>query len=510
MLDRIHDTIVAVSSPSGRGAVGIVRLDGPEALAVAETFCLPADQPRKFNRIGDVPASSRIEGRVVLDSDLPVPAVFYVFKAPRSYTRHHLIEIHTIGSFALLNLVVARAIQAGARQAEPGEFTARAFLNGAMDLSEAEAVAGVIQAGSDRALSAARRVRSGLLGRRVSSVAEALTELLALVEADIDFADEPIEFISPQEISHRLGKLDAMLAELAGTALCAERVSPLPRVLLIGRPNAGKSALMNALTGLPRSLCSPLPGTTRDVLSAPVHFGDLEALLLDSAGMDENDAPADPVAAAAKDATLAEAVHADVLLLVCDARLAPDFEMWRTVRDAAKSPVVVVLNKVDLLDHMSQCAVDQQWRAALRSWLEHEPEGSIRDEVPIRWISALHGHGLDELRATVATTLGDPPPDRGTPVGPEAARQNLAVSPDATAGWATLLMTRRQLDAIAEARDAIGRAAGLTRSLRQTSDGAELLAFELREALNAIGAITGTVAPDDLLGRIFANFCIGK
>lgn len=486
MLDHTNDTIVAVSSPPGTGAVGVVRLDGPDTLTVADRFC----HARGHATIGDVPLSSRVEGDVALDDGLLLPAVLHVFKAPRSYTRNHLVEIRVPGGQALIDLVVERATRAGARRAEPGEFTARAFLNGAMSLDEAEAVAGVIQAGSDRALSAARRARDGALTRRIEPVSAGLTDLAALVEADIDFADEPIEFIAPAQLVRRMCELDDALARLEGDTMCAERVSPLPRVLLFGRPNAGKSTLMNALAGMPRSLCSPLPGTTRDVLAAHVRLGEVEAMLLDAAGVDVNGDAIDDIAAAARSLSLAEAGSVDVVALVVDAGSAADLALLRTLSDATVATIVLVLNKIDAIDDARQRTIVREWRAALSSWRGdvHEPSDARR--VVVVRVSALRGDGLDEMRRTLAEALGPCPAD--------------------TMSAATILLTQRQLDAVSNARLAIGRAVTMSQSLRHTSDGAELLAFELREALDALGCVTGAVTPDDLLGHVFARFCIGK
>ena len=213
MLDRLDDTIVAISSPPGSGPLGIVRLSGPEALPITDRMARTVTGKLLANR----PGSTRIPGDVLPGDDVSLPAEFYVFRAPRSYTRQDLIEIHTVGSPAALELVRRRALELGALAAEPGEFTARAFLSGAMDLAKAEAVAGVIRAQSDTQLRAARRMMDGALSRRTVETRNELAELVALVEADIDFAEEPIDFITPTAVRDRLetirDRLDALLDE---------------------------------------------------------------------------------------------------------------------------------------------------------------------------------------------------------------------------------------------------------------------------------------------------------
>ncbi|MCC7291321.1 MAG: 50S ribosome-binding GTPase [Phycisphaerales bacterium] len=533
MLDRTGDTIVAISSAPGAAPRGIVRVDGPAAVEVAERMIRLEDG----RGLATIPGHQRVFGSVCFDADLAAPAVCYVFRAPRSYTRNDLIEIHTAGAPALLRMIVRRAVECSARQSEPGEFTARAFLNGAMDLSRAEAVAGVIRARDDRQLAAARQLRSGRLARRVERVIEALADLTALVEAGIDFADEPIEFITPAALTARVDRLDAELDELASRALPAERLAETPRVLLIGRPNAGKSTLMNALSGESRAICSDTAGTTRDILSARIRCGSMDVALLDAAGIDDafqaapdqaapdraapvrkrfpiprprarkRDAPPPPDGRAAHEASsahsdanlgaLADAGRAalehigvvDAVLLVCDVVEGVDGALLSTVQSRCGVPLLLVLNKCDLLPKSEAddgpAGAERKGAAATRRGLEMTCGGpsAIR-------VSARHGDGLDELRTRIAAMLADP------------------FRPDAAG--AALLMTARHRQAVAEAREALARARQVIGESFCVHEVAELIAFELRDALDALGTITGAVTSEDLLGRIFAGFCIGK
>ena len=275
MLDRIDDTIVAISSAPGYGAVALIRLSGPHAITIADRMSKTEEDTPLSDHLG----SSRIVGEVAIEEGLYLPAFFYLFRTPHSYTRQDIVEIQTVGSPSSAELVRKRAIQLGALPALPGEFTARAFFGGAMDLSQAEAVGGLIRAQTDTQLRAARRIMEGVLAKQLTKSLDALAELLALVEADIDFAEEPIEFLTPPELCARLGEVSSQLEGLRTSAPSVERFDVLPRILLLGPPNAGKSSLMNRLSGIPRAICEAVAGTTRDILSAPISLGHGEAIL---------------------------------------------------------------------------------------------------------------------------------------------------------------------------------------------------------------------------------------
>jgi len=503
MLDRLDETIVAVSSAPGHGAVGIVRLSGPEAVVIADRMAITADG----TTLEAHPALSRVHGEIAIGGGA-LPADFYLFRAPRSYTRQHLVEMHTVGSPAAVEVVRKIAVSLGARPAEPGEFTARAFLSGAMDLASAEAVARLIRARSDTQLRAARQMMDGALAERIAEVRDALSELLALVEADIDFAEEPIEFISPRDLKLRLDVISGGLRRLVADAKSAERLNVLPHILLFGPPNAGKSLLMNRLSGTSRAICAAVAGTTRDVLSAPIRIGRGEAILLDAAGIDESP---DEIIAQARAMVLSAAERVDLVCVVLDAAsLLPsqggiqggltqqsrvhldapssgqppgpltnayfDLNVFvATVRSLNAPRIVVAVNKSDLLS-AGEC---KQIIARLRQF----------EIDPVHPISALRGDGVEALRTAFADALG---------------------VIETTVGGEAMLLSERQRAAIADAIAALDRAAALSAIAEATIDCADLLAFELREALDALGSVTGAVTTDDLLGKVFANFCIGK
>ena len=468
MLDRIDETIVAVSSAPGHGALGIVRLSGPHAIAITADMAKVPDDVS----LGSRPGSSRISGEVRPAADIGLPADFYIFRAPRSYTRQDLAEIHSIGSSAVLEMIRHRAVALGAIAAQPGEFTARAFLTGAMDLATAEAVAGVIRSQTDTQLRASRRMMDGLLARQVNEARDELAELLALVEADIDFAEEPIEFITPNDLRDRLAAIDVRISRLSSEAKSTERFDQLPRILLLGRPNAGKSSLMNILSGTSRAICAAAAGTTRDILSAPIRLGRGEAILFDAAGVDQSD---DEIIAQARLLTLDTAQQVDLLCLVVDLNAAEDDAALELIRTLGLVRVVVAANKCDLLSAIEIAPRIQK----LEAW----------NVGTVQAVSARTGAGIDALRAAWLDALGDV---AGTTLG-EA-----------------MLLSERQRSVIADACEAIRRAMKLSESAAETVDCADLTAFELREALDALGSVSGAGTTDDLLGRVFANFCIGK
>ncbi|UCE59064.1 MAG: tRNA modification GTPase [Phycisphaerales bacterium] len=468
MLDRLDDTIVALSSAPGYGAVGIIRLSGPQAISIVARMARTAGA----NELADQPGSTRVFGDVLIDEETGLPAHFYLFRSPHSYTRQDLVEIHTVGSPAALEAVHRCAIVLGARAAHPGEFTARAFLNGAMDLVEAEAVAGVIQAQTDTQLRAARRIREGAFSRMVHDLRAELTELLALVEADIDFCEEPIDFIAPEALHRRIGKVLDCLRQIIASSTPMERLEVLPHVLLIGPPNVGKSSLMNRLSGTNRAICAAAAGTTRDVLSAPVQLGSVDAILLDTAGMDRS---IDEVAAKARNMTISTAEQVDLLCAVLEVTAPLDEHVFDLLRSLAPVRTVLAVNKCDLVT-LTQAA--RQHRR-----LQDQGLG------PVCLVSALKGTGLDDLRTALA--------------------EGLAGSSSTTSGE-VLFLTERQREALDTGAETLQRAASISANAHETIDCADILAFELREALDALGTIAGVVPTEELLAHVFANFCIGK
>ncbi len=482
MLDRMDTTIVAVSSAAGFGAVGIVRLSGPDSLRMAEALVVSRDGIPLRGHAG----SSIISGELRMD-DFTLPVRVNIFHSPRSYTRQDMVEVCTIGSPAALETVYVAALALGACPARPGEFTARAFFNGNLDLVSAEAVARLVRARTDTQLRAARRIMDGSLAKKIGEVRQDLIELLALVEADIDFAEEPIEFISPSELRFRLNSMESALHALVANARSAERLSVLPHILLLGPPNAGKSTLINQMSGTSRSICAAVAGTTRDVLSVPIRCGQGEAILLDAAGVDESD---DDLLARARTMTIVTAEQVDLVCVVVDlASTTATSEgsdekddaaqaarsLLRLIPSGSSPAIIIAANKCDLL------SPDRLERAIgrLRAATRHS----------VYPVSALCGDGIEELRDAFAREL-DPH--------------------DTTVSGEAFALSEHQFEAVREAMSFLARAAALAESANETSDRAELVAFEVREALDRLGLLTGNVTTEDLLATVFANFCIGK
>lgn len=427
------DTIVALSSSPGAASRAVVRFSGAQALDVAAGICgVPVPRARGCVR-GAVAACGG-----------EVPVLLLAMPGPRSYTREDVAEIHLPGAAPLAAEVLRRAAAAGAREARPGEFTRRALLNGRIGIGQAEAVMDAIRARSDAELRRAAERMAGRGGRALAGVSDALASLLADVEASIDFVEHDIPCVGRAEILERIsGIMRALEAAPSGAAAPDD----VPRVLLAGPPNAGKTSLFNALTGS-RALVSPRPGTTRDVLEGEVRAGPVTFRLLDAPG--DGDAPSGPEAAAVLRARGARD-RADLVLHVRDGSRPFSLPSLDPARE------LVVLSKSDLAAPAS----------AARGYLR---------------VSSITGAGLGRLRARAA-----------------AAVRRLC-------GAADSALSSRELDASRRAREALERA----RSAADADLGEEFVAGDLREALNALGEVTGEVATEELLDRIFARFCIGK
>ncbi len=463
----IEDTIVAISSPPGAAERGIVRLSGPRSIEIAGDLFAAADG----RSLKEAIAPAYVEGRIRPGYG-DVPAAVYLFRGPRSYTRQDVVEIHTLGSPGWLGLLLDAALKSGARRAEPGEFTARAFLAGAFDLSQVHGIAGMIAARSDLQLKAAGRLMEGALSRVASSAREELAELLSLVEGALDFADEPIEFITPGELRGRLACVHDRLRATAAAGLRAERWGALPRVVLCGAPNVGKSSLLNRLSGTERAIAAPLPGTTRDVLSAPLVVGELECELLDVAGSETG---IDEIGIQAQAGARRAARDADLLLLVVDVARPERFDEGLEAVAGSGIRVIVVGNKVDL--------VSSAGRAELEGNL-----GRIHS-FPVCLTSSVTGEGCDELRQRIEELLGDR-------------------SHDANDAVIALMADHRA--ALRSAIEAVGRALDLAAHSGESLADADLVASELHLAADALGALVGKDQTEDVLGRIFSRFCVGK
>lgn len=466
-MHSIDQTIVAISTAAGAAARAIVRLSGPRAVELADGVFSAADG----RPLAELAGFGATGGVIAVDEHAQLPGRAYVFLAPRSYTRQDVVELHAPGSPVVAAGLLDRLAAAGAAVAEPGEFTARAFFSGRIDLSAAEAVADVIAADDDAQLRSAMTMLGGRTHRLCGAAAVELTDVLATVEASIDLAEEDIQLDSPAHLAGQLTALADRLRSVAAGAADVPDAARHIRVVLAGRPNVGKSSLVNALTGADRAIVSALAGTTRDVLSAPLDLDGAAVLLQDAAGFGRLDSD---LAAVSDNAARQAVAQADVVCLVLDATDigAADAALLAELRAVNTAEPVAIANKIDL-------AVDP---ASARD------AAAATTGLASLATSAVTGEGMADFKRAIA--------------------QRLHLT--ANRGGSGLSLHQRQKRCLLAAADAADAAGGRLAGSRGLADGAELVAIDLREAVGQIGLISGEVVTEDVLGRIFSRFCVGK
>jgi tRNA modification GTPase len=445
----VSDTIAAVATPFGQGAIAVVRLSGESALAVAARAIggREADfSPRLAHRV-----AVRDEDGATLDEVL-----LTAFPGPRSYTGENVVEISCHGGVLVTQRILERLVGCGARVADPGEFTQRAFLNGKMDLTQAEAVMDVISAQTDLALKAAQHQLKGRIGEATEALRAEILEIVAHVEAYIDFPEEDID---PETGKGLLGRLDACRARIAELLATAEQGRILRegvRTVIYGEPNVGKSSLLNMLLGYERAIVSELAGTTRDTVEEVINVGGIPVRLIDTAGMREAQ---DEIERRGLERTRQHLVEADLVLEVVDASQ-PKGEMLSRV-SRKNAHCLLVLNKSDLPRH-------SDWDGV---------EGVV--------ISCTEASGMGELTAAICDEL------------------SLGA---ASWGQEAVAVNARHQDCLRRASEALG----VAREQLARGESPEFAAVDLRLALEAIGEVAGKVETEELLGEIFGRFCIGK
>ncbi|HEV7122335.1 MAG TPA: tRNA uridine-5-carboxymethylaminomethyl(34) synthesis GTPase MnmE [Rhodanobacter sp.] len=447
MPDPAADTIAAIASAPGAAGVGVVRVSGPAVPAMAEALLGRTPQPRHAHF-----AAFRDRAGDLIDRGLLLH-----FPAPASYTGEHVLELQGHGSAVLLDQLLRRCCELGARLARPGEFTERAFLNGKLDLAQAEAVADLIAARSQAGARAALQSMEGVFSRKVAALLQELVALRVHIEAAIDFPEEEIDFLADPAIQQQLERVRDELVQLLREARRGLRLNDGLRVAIIGRPNAGKSSLLNALAGSDRAIVNAAAGTTRDVLRESLNLDGVALELADTAGLRDSD---DEVEREGIRRAHGELQRADVALLVTtDADHVADLALFDSVPAGAER--VVLINKIDL-DHLPP----RHDKGEGMHWL---------------WASATTGAGLDALRHHLKHLAG-----AGSGEGAFSARRRH-------------VLALEQVDVhLHNAGCELAHGAG------------ELAAEELRHAQHALGEITGNYSSDDLLGAIFSSFCIGK
>jgi len=455
----LTETIAAIATAPGGAARGIIRISGPDSSQIVGRLF----RSREGNPLAEIRRATAIAGELTLSdwAGRRAACELYLWPDCHSYTRQPVAELHTIGSPPLLDAVLRSVCAAGARVAEPGEFTLRAFLAGRIDLVQAEAVLGVIDAVDRSELDVALSQLAGGLTRPLAELRDQMLNLLADLEAGLDFVEEVIRFIAPGELCDRLSAAAKAVERILEQMRTRQRSRVEPRVVLVGWPNVGKSSLFNALLGRPAALVSNCPGTTRDYLAASLQLGAMTCELIDTAGHESERAKVDALSTAAQQMMNDQRRQAELRLLCLDATR--PLNAWEQAELSAGHPQLIVLTKCDA------------------------PGAQCRD-LPAIETSAVTGAGLDQLRETIRRQL---------------AAEGIGADSPLAAVAATAARCHESLRLAAECLARAGEMAA-------TAAGDELVAAEIRAALTELGRVVGAVYSDDLLDRIFSRFCIGK
>lgn len=450
------DTIAAIATPPGQGGVGIVRLSGPQARTIGERICARELQPRQARYCHFHDARGW-----VLDSGIGL-----FFPGPNSFTGEDVLELQGHGSPVILDLLVKACCDLGARNARPGEFSERAFLNDKLDLAQAEAIADLISSTTEQAARNATKSLQGAFSREIDSLVEAVTRLRVYVEAAIDFPEEEIDFLADGKVAEQLSSLQAQLQKVLQQAQQGSLLQEGMKLVIAGKPNAGKSSLLNALSGQDTAIVTPIEGTTRDLLREHIQIDGMPLHIVDTAGLRDS---VDEVEQEGIRRAWHEMETADHLLLVvdscsADADLSGD-RLWPEKREKLGDalPVTIVRNKADLSGR-TPCVEDCGDATAVT-------------------LSARTGDGLSLLREHLKRCMGF----QG-------------------AGESSFSARRRHIEAL----EAAGRYLAAGQDQLATAGAGELLAEDLRQCQQSLGQITGAVSSDDLLGEIFSSFCVGK
>lgn len=440
------DTIVAIATPPGRGGVGVIRVSGPSVPALMEEILGRPIEPR----MATLCRFSDGEGAAI-DYGIGI-----YFSAPHSYTGEHVLEIQGHGGQVVMSLIVERCLALGARLAGPGEFTRRAFLNGKIDLAQAESVADLIDATTRSAARSAVRSLQGDFSRRIDALLKEMIDLRMLVEATLDFPDEEIDFLESHDARGKAAKLLGSISDIVSTARQGAILRSGIQVVIAGKPNAGKSSLLNRLSGEEVAIVTDIPGTTRDAIRQSIEIGGIPIHVIDTAGLRES---SDSVEIIGMERTRNILSSADVILYIADAVSGLDDDDEKILATLPDLPAIIVMNKIDLVPEV-----------------RFDTATGRRKSVGI---SAKTGQGMDDLKAALLDLLAWH-----------------------SVGEDQFIARERHVHALREAGDAVSRAI--------ESPSPEFIAEELRLAQQSLSKITGEYTADDLLGEIFSRFCIGK
>ena len=460
ILNDSEDTIVALATPAGEGAIAVIRLSGPQAIPIAEKHFrgrkLLSSQSSHTVQFGKIIGGSN----EVLDE-----VVCTVFRAPHSYTGEDVIEISCHGGLLVTRQILDALTRSGARLAQPGEFTKRAFLNGKMDLSQAEAVADLIQAQSGKAHKSSIDQLSGKLSKEIRKLRDELAESLRMLELELDFVEEDIQFVDRASIHERIQTVIKRAEELILTYNVGKVYREGVKVAIIGEPNVGKSSLLNALLNQDRAIVTHIPGTTRDFIEESIIIEGILFRLIDTAGLRNTD---DPVEKEGVKRTEEIGESSDIILIVCDAgKGTPHFEESK-ILEVLNSPAkkILVINKIDINSNVK-----------------------VQNGFPFSFIvktSALNGEGIEELKQSLVSIVF----------------QNQGSIPESS----VVVTNQRHIESLRNAKEALERADATL----QNGASNEFVAVDLRAALDYLGEIVGAVTTEEILNGIFSKFCIGK
>ncbi len=455
----LNDTIAAIATPLGEGGLAVIRLSGPEALSVADRCFIPSG--RAAPKPSAAPSHTLHLGRIAREGSTVDEVLLAVMRAPRTYTREDIVEISCHGGLLPARRVLETVLAAGARLAHPGEFTQRAFLNGRLDLAQAEAVADIIHARTDVALAAAEEQLAGGLSRRINEARGQLLHVLAHVEAHIDFPDEDIAPDTRGALLTKLDGLQAFLDRLLAGANEGQVLRRGIRAAIVGRPNVGKSSLLNQLLGRDRAIVSPQAGTTRDTIEETASVRGLPVVLTDTAGLRHTaDALEQEGIRRARDTV----ARADLVLHVLDAAEPLSAEDAAFLAELAGKPRILVCNKADL---PARCQL---------------PPAEQADSLAV---SCVTGAGIDALKDAIRAKVW---------------------AGEVSAEMLEVMLNARHLEALRRTREALARG----RAALESGLTLELVAADLHLAANTLGEIVGKTTTEDLLDSIFSQFCIGK
>jgi len=462
VLAQEEETIAAISTPFGESGIGIVRISGPLAEPIAQKLFKPKKNHSYL-------ISHHFNYGEIIDTQKGTPideVLLVLMKSPKTYTREDIVEIHCHGGYLILQKVLELVLKQGARMAQPGEFTKRAFLNGRIDLTQAEAVIDLIKAKTMTSLEIANQQLRGWLSKEMTELKSRLVEHLALIEAHIDFPEEEIEPISSagmkRDLEGMIHQMEERVASYEEGKIFREGIS----CAIIGKTNVGKSSLLNILLREERAIVTPVPGTTRDVIEEVLNIEGIPVRLMDTAGLRK---PLDSVELEGVKRTKERVTDADFVLLVLDGSRALDEDDMEIFKEIEGKKKVVALNKIDLPLRVST--------EDLKSWFKEDPIVSI---------SALKNEGIDDLKKAIYTSL---------------IHRQVRSSPEHV-----IVANIRHKTALAKTKD------NLSNTLKGLEEGTslEFIAFEIRSALEALGEMVGETTNEEVLNRIFEQFCIGK